>query len=248
MRTKPSAATQAGFPRLNDGLFAVLLLAATAVAYHGAWHAGFVWDDDGHVTRPEMRSLHGLWRIWFEVGATQQYYPVLHSAFWMEHRLWGDATLGYHLSNVFLHATAACLFAAILRRLGVERIAPNALATGQSRASALGAMRSTFDAPLLAAFLFALHPVCVESVAWISEQKNTLSAVFYLLSALVYLRWRDSRIEDFRRVGMGGPPVRAVAGSKAETDGRPARPCPQSRGFYFLALGLFILALLSKSV
>src|SRR5665213_3427247 len=140
MRTKPSAATQAGFPRLNDGLFAVLLLAATAVAYHGAWHAGFVWDDDGHVTRPEMRSLHGLWRIWFEPGATQQYYPVLHSAFWIEHRLWGDAPVGYHVLNVLLHAASACLFALALRKLGLGRA-------------------GHVHVPWLAAGIFALHPV-----------------------------------------------------------------------------------------
>lgn len=157
----------------------MLLLAAVGVAYLPAMRGGMVWDDDAHVTRPELRSVHGLERIWFEVGATQQYYPVLHSAFWVEHRLWGDATLGYHLLNVLLHATAAWLFVVILRRLGVP-----------------GAW--------LAGFIFALHPVCVESVAWISEQKNTLSAVFYLLSALTYLRWRER-------------PER--------TDGRDARPC-----------------------
>jgi tetratricopeptide (TPR) repeat protein len=169
MRTKPSAATQAVFFRLNDGLFAALLLAATTLAYHGAWHAGFVWDDDGHVTRPEMRSLHGLWRTWFEPGATQQYYPILHSAFWMEHRLWGDAAAGYHLANILLHVAAAFLLYRVLRALQVP------------------------GAPLAAA-AFALHPVSVESVAWISEQKNTLSAVFYLASALAYLQFdRDRR-------------------------------------------------------
>ena len=51
---------------------------------------GFVWDDDAHVTRPDLRSLHGLWRIWFEPGATQQYYPFLHTAFWAEYRIWGN--------------------------------------------------------------------------------------------------------------------------------------------------------------
>jgi len=167
------------------------VLAASLAAYWPMLQGGQIWDDDAHVTVPMLRSLHGLWRIWFELGATQQYYPVLHSAFWLEHRLWGDATLGYHLTNVFLHATAACLLAVILRRLWKRE-----------------------DAAWLAAFLFALHPVCVESVAWISEQKNTLSAVFYLLSALTYLRFDRER----------------------------------GRGTYVLALGLFILAVLSKSV
>jgi tetratricopeptide (TPR) repeat protein len=155
---------------------AVLIFAATLLAYLPAMRGGMVWDDDAHITRPDLRSVHGLERIWFQVGATQQYYPVLHSAFWVEHRLWGDVTLGYHLLNVLLHATAACLFIGLLRRLF------------KTPAHAV-----FFDAPLFAGLIFALHPVGVESVAWISEQKNTLSAVFYLLAALTYLRWREGR-------------------------------------------------------
>ena len=154
-----------------------------------ALQAGFIWDDDGHVTRTDLRDLSGLYRIWFEFGATQQYYPVLHSAFWLEHLVWGDSPLGYHLLNVLLHASAACLFGVLLRRLAVPGAA-------------------------LAALLFALHPVCVESVAWISEQKNTLSLVFYLCAALAYLRFTERR-----------------------------------RGtVYLLATGLFVLALLTKTV
>jgi protein O-mannosyl-transferase len=72
------------------------------------------------VTAPALRSLSGLGRIWFELGATEQYYPVLHSAFWVEHKLWGDATTGYHLANVLLHATSECLLAAILQRLAIR--------------------------------------------------------------------------------------------------------------------------------
>ncbi|HEY5078305.1 MAG TPA: tetratricopeptide repeat protein [Opitutaceae bacterium] len=138
------------------------------VAYFPALHGGLLWDDDAHVTKPALRSLHGLWRIWTEAGATQQYYPLLHSAFWVEHRIWGDSVLGYHLTNVILHAAAAWLIAVLLRRLA-------------------------FSAPVLAGLIFALHPVCVESVAWIAEQKNTLSAVFYLAAALLYLGFDEAR-------------------------------------------------------
>ena len=153
------------------------LAAAVLIAYWPALAGGLLWDDQGHVTRPELQSLAGLGRIWGEFGATQQYYPVLHSAFWIEHRLWGDTTLGYHLLNVLLHATAACQFLVLLRRLAVPGAA-------------------------LAAVLFALHPVCVESVAWISEQKNTLSLVFYLAAALVYLRFdTDRRPRDYLLAG-----------------------------------------------
>ena len=104
---------------LNDWLFAAVLLAAVFLAYQPAWQGGLIWDDDAHVTRPELYSWHGLYRIWFDVGATQQYYPLLHSVFWVEHKLWGDATLGYHLVNIFLHATAALMVALILRRLAI---------------------------------------------------------------------------------------------------------------------------------
>lgn len=146
----------------------LILFAATLVAYSPAWHGGVLWDDNAHLTRPDLQSTAGLWRIWFDVGATQQYYPVTHSAFWIMHRLWGDATLGYHLVNIALHASSAWILALILRRLAI----PGAL---------------------LAAVLFALHPVQVESVAWMTELKNTLSGVCYLGAAFFYLRFDERR-------------------------------------------------------
>jgi tetratricopeptide (TPR) repeat protein len=149
-------------------LIAVLIVCCTFLAYLPALDGGLLWDDAAHVTKPELRSLDGLWRIWSDLGATQQYYPLLHSAFWMEYKLWGDATLGYHLANLLLHAAAAILVMLIMRRLGLP-----------------GAW--------LGALIFALHPVCVESVAWIAEQKNTLSTVFYLSAALLYLHFDQTR-------------------------------------------------------
>ena len=113
--SRPGARSFAAWEWLG---LAVLVLAVFG-AYQPAWQGGFIWDDNAHVTKPELRSWHGLYRIWFELGATQQYYPLLHSAFWVEHRLWGDATLGYHLVNILLHAAAAVLVALVLRRLAV---------------------------------------------------------------------------------------------------------------------------------
>jgi len=144
------------------------LVAVTYLAYSPAWHGGLLWDDNGHITKTALRSTEGLWRIWFDIGATQQYYPVVHSAFWVFHRLWGDHTLGYHLVNIGLHACSAWLLAQILHRLAV----PGAV---------------------LAAFVFALHPVHVESVAWITELKNMLSGAAYLAAALAYLRFDSAR-------------------------------------------------------
>jgi tetratricopeptide (TPR) repeat protein len=172
----------------NAGRFA-LIFSATLLAYLPALRGGILWDDNMHLTRTDMRSLHGLWRIWFDLGATQQYYPLLHSAFWLEHRLWGDAVLGYHLVNVALHAASACLVVMLVRRLSLS-----------------GAW--------LAGFVFALHPVCVEAVAWISEQKSALSGIFCLAAAVAYLHFDQTR----------------------------------RRSRYFLALVLFVLALMCKTV
>jgi hypothetical protein len=174
---------------LPPWLVLALVALVTFVAYWPALNGGLLWDDDGHVTKVELRSLDGLRRIWFEPGATQQFYPLLHSFFWLQYQLWGDQVLGYHLVNLALHLTAVWLVYVILRRLQIP-----------------GAM--------FAAAIFALHPVHVETVAWITEQKNTLSAVFYLGAMLVYLHFGDNR--------------------------RLSR--------YFLALGLFVLGLLSKTV
>ncbi len=182
-------------PKRRADYSLALIPAAVFLAYLPALFGGPLWDDFGHITVPELRSLRGLWRIWSEIGATQQYYPLLHSAFWLEHRLWGDAFVGYHLTNVAFHSASAILLVLILRSLAV----PGAL---------------------LAGLMFALHPVCVESVAWISEQKNTLSGMFYLAAAYVYLR-----------------PPRS-----------PQTPRSLRSPDHWLSFALFICALLSKTV
>jgi tetratricopeptide (TPR) repeat protein len=144
------------------------IFAMTFAVYSPTWHSGFIWNDGDYVTDPELRDLSGLVQIWTEPGATEQYYPVLHTAFWIEYHLIGDKAGGYHLINILLHAAAACLFGMVLFRLDVK-------------------------GGWIAAALFAVHPVCVESVAWISEQKNTLSLCFYLAAALVWLRYEANR-------------------------------------------------------
>ena len=161
-------------------LFSAGLVAAVFLVYRPVWDGGFLWDDKAHVTRPDLRSLQGLWRIWFDLGATQQHYPLVHSAFWVQYRLWGDNPSGYHLVNLVLHSGAAAMVALTLRRLSV----PGAV---------------------LAAAIFALHPVHVESVAWISELKNTLSAVLYLGAALAWLRFEEKRETRTYLVSLGIP-------------------------------------------
>ena len=164
--------------RLPAWLSAILLVVITVLAYQPAWHGKPVWDDEPHIARSELHSLSGLARTWIEPGATQQYYPLVYSVFWVEHRLWGDSTLGYHLVNILLHAVSALLLVKILLQLGVP-----------------GAW--------LAAAIFALHPVQVESVAWIAELKNTLSGVFYLSSALAYLGFDRTRNRRFYAAALG---------------------------------------------
>jgi tetratricopeptide (TPR) repeat protein len=164
----PAETTRSAKPGSADAWRGLILLGLTLGVYWPALLGEYLWDDDAHVTKTALRGLDGLSRIWLELGATQQYYPLLHSAFWIEARLWGDQVLGYHLVNVVLHVIAACLVVTLCQRLAIK-----------------GAW--------LAGAIFALHPVHVESVAWISEQKNTLSLVFYLLAALAYLRFDDRR-------------------------------------------------------
>jgi tetratricopeptide (TPR) repeat protein len=175
-----SGKTSAG-ARLGQGAMVLLVFGVALACYWPALGGGRLWDDKGHITRPDLQPWSGLVRIWTDVHATQQYYPVLHSAFWFEHRLWGDATVGYHLLNVFLHAASCCLVALILRRLWSPKAGtPTVVAVPPGT-------------EWLAALIFAVHPVCVESVAWIAEQKNTLSLVFYLLAVLAYLRFDERR-------------------------------------------------------
>jgi len=181
--------------RARAAWLGALVIGATALAYLPALKAEFIWNDSDYVTAPQLRSFEGLARIWFELGATEQYYPLLHSAFWVEHRLWGDAALGYHLVNILLHATSACLLALILRRLLDHGIGPStprsAFASGPTAA---GHERGRYTGvEWLAAAFFALHPVHVASVAWITEQKNTFSLVLYLAAFLVYLRFDETR-------------------------------------------------------
>jgi tetratricopeptide (TPR) repeat protein len=144
-------------------LVPLLLLAATLASYLPCLNGDFIWDDGAWTTKSEyyLRDLRGLWEIWTNPTAMQQYFPVTATSFWLDWHFWREWTLPYHLENVLLHVTAAILFWRLLSRLAV----PGAV---------------------LAAFIFALHPAMVESVAWITERKNVLSLVFMLLSMLSY--------------------------------------------------------------
>jgi tetratricopeptide (TPR) repeat protein len=184
------------------------IVVVTSIAYLPSWHGGFILDDDGLLTKNTLvHAPDGLHSIWFTTQ-TQDYWPLTYTTFWLEWRLWGDDPTGYHLVNLALHVAAALLIWTILYRLSV----PGAF---------------------LAAVLFALHPVNVESVAWISQRKNTLALLFFLLSILWYLNYD-----------------RTLTRRSAETTNASAQSNlpdpPRKAGWYWLSLCAFALALLSK--
>src|SRR5947199_1065100 len=158
-------------PKTVGGVLPALALALLVVAaYLPALHAGFIWDDDAYVTaNATLRTLDGLRRIWLEPGAVPQYYPLTFTSFWIEHHLWGLQPLGYHLTNVLLHTLNALLLWLVLVRLRVP-----------------GAW--------VAAALFALQPMQVESVAWVCERKNVLSGMFALSAILVWPRFLPAAV------------------------------------------------------
>jgi tetratricopeptide (TPR) repeat protein len=154
----------------HDWLLGSILVLAVFLAYLPMWRAGYVWDDLGYIiSSPNIAGLRGLKEIWTTSAADIS--PLTFTTFWVEHALWGLAPLPYHLVNVALHGACAIVLWRVL--LGLRMTGPGAW---------------------LGAALWALHPVEVESVAWITEMKNTESGLFFLLSILFFLRWlRGSR-------------------------------------------------------
>ena len=149
-------------------LLALALGAVTAFVYQPVWHGGFIWDDDRYVTNnPLLTAPDGLRRIWLSLDAPSQYFPLSYTFLRLERSLWGLNPAGYHWFNILLHVGNSFLVWRVLNRLNVP-------------------------GSWLAATIFALHPVQVESVAWISELKNLLMGFFFLLTLLTWIRFVDS--------------------------------------------------------
>jgi len=145
----------------RPGAQAAAIVAAIALVYLPALHAGFVWDDEQLVTgNLLLRNFAGLMEVW-SGGRTADYFPITNTMFWIEHHLFGDNAAGYHAVNILLQAADAVLVWLVLRRLKVP-----------------GAW--------LAGLIFGIHPVHAESVAWISELKNLLSMFFVLASIFLF--------------------------------------------------------------
>jgi len=175
------------------------LLGLAVIAYLPLWRAGFIWDDDTMLTANRLiRAGDGLQQFWATRNA-QDYWPVTSTSLWIEWRLWGLQPLGYHLTNLALHLAEVLLLWSVLRRLRVPGAG-------------------------LAALLFAVHPLNVESVTWIAQRKNLLALLFELLS----IRW-------FLQSG--------ILAEEAPSPG----PRPRLRaGWYWLSVLAFALAMLSK--
>jgi len=189
----------------RDALVAVALLAALVVVYSPALHGQFLWDDDTYISaNATLQAPGGLWAIWLDPHATCQYYPLSFTFFWAIYHINGLDPFWFHLVTLLLHGTAAILFWQLLARLRVR-----------------GA--------LLAAVIFALHPVNVMSVAWMTELKNTLSLTLALGAACAYVRFAGLGVDELENES-------AVAASRQT-----------AWGFYALSLGLFQLAMLAKT-
>src|SRR6266542_297773 len=150
-------------------VFGALLAAVTIFAYRPAWNGGFLWDDDDYITNNDLLTASdGLRRIWFSLDSPSQYFPLVYTTFRLERAIWGLHPSGYHWINLLLHVANALLVWRLLARLNVP-----------------GAW--------LAGAIFALHPVQVESVAWITERKNVLMGFFFLLTLLAWIVFIDER-------------------------------------------------------
>jgi tetratricopeptide (TPR) repeat protein len=197
--------TPFGAPRLKrlfPVLQATLVIALVIFIYWPAVNGGFVLDDEGLLSEYTIfRTPDGLYRIWFTTDAPD-YWPLTYTGFWIEWHLFEKHTTGYHVVNIALHIAAVLLLWAVLRKLRI----PGAY---------------------LGALLFAVHPVNVQSVAWIIQLKNTLAMVWYFASIWLYLTSEDRY-------------------SVARTESSPDPRLLTSDRWYCLSLLAFILAALSK--
>ncbi|SPF31237.1 membrane hypothetical protein [Syntrophobacter sp. SbD1] len=183
----------------------LLLLALTVLSYTSALKGGYIWDDDDYVTTNKtLETAGGLARIWTEPHASPQYYPLVFTTFWIERQVWGLNPFGYHLVNVLFHACTACLLYYLLLLLQIP-----------------GAW--------LAAMVFAVHPVNVETVAWISERKNVLAGFFYMLSSIALLRFYGvGRLERGHEEREGGTKnTKNMTGGQGEAAHSTAAPLRQ---------------------
>ena len=190
------------------------LILLVILAYWPLVHAGFIWDDTAWLVKNHaVHHWSGLPAIWWLISSSTQYYPLVYTAFLLQYKLWGLNTLDYHLVNIALQAVNAILLWRILKQLGLK-------------------------SAWMVAAIFAIHPVQVETVGWVVEQKNLLSALFYFAAVSAWLR--------FTKLGRA-PGDNPVAGLRPTAHHRIAMRCSVRTAWYLLATLFYILALLAKT-
>jgi tetratricopeptide (TPR) repeat protein len=148
-------------------IHAAIIVLAGLWIYSPAFHGDWIWDDTMYLSEnPLLNDPARLWKAWFEPGSFIEYYPIEQTVQWLQWQLWGDDTLGYHLSNVALHLVSAMLVWRLLSKMGLQLA-------------------------WLGGLIFAIHPMMVESVAWISELKNTLSLPPFLLAMCAWIDYEN---------------------------------------------------------
>ena len=213
------------FPPRRRSLYALagaaLIAAAVFFVYYPSLHGEFILDDGLLLTNnPLIKDPAGLYSFWFSTEP-QDYWPMTNTTFWLEWRLWGEHPTGYHVTNLLLHLAACLLIWMILRKLSIP-------------------------GGFLAALLFAIHPVNVESVAWVAQRKNTLAIVFLLLSILWYLK-ADMRGEERKgKEGDDRSPMTKDQLPVSQPEPGPGTTRLASSRFYWLSLAAFVLAMFSK--
>ena len=169
-----------GFSRL-DALGVVAIALLIGVGYYPALQGAFVWDDVIFSEEPVIHAASGLWSIWFspaDIRNEGHYWPIVYTTFYLEHKLWGLAPVGYHAVNLLLHFVNALLVWRLMGRL-------------------------TVPGAWLIAAVFAAHPLHVESVAWIIERKDLLSAMFYLTAMMTWMRFVDEGTKRHYLLALG---------------------------------------------
>ncbi len=152
-----------------------LIIACILWIYWPALHGGWLWDDDYLLQKNDLvHEPGGIFDIWFNPTTLIDYFPMTVTVEWLEWQLWGSQTntLCFHLTNVILHMFSALLVWRLFSKLGI-------------RLAWLGGL------------LFAVHPLMVESVAWMAEIKNSLSMPPFLLAAAAWVDFEKKKKEDY---------------------------------------------------
>lgn len=216
---------QAMIKRLTRFIPLAIVPVLTLVVHAAALRNDFVaWDDDLYIVdNPAIRSLDLSFVQWaFTTIYTGYWHPLTWLSHALDYAVWGMDPRGHHLTSILLHAVNAFL-AAVAAMMLLEARRDRAVRTGT--ATSLTDARIAL-AGAVTGLLFGLHPLHVESAAWVAERKDLLCGLFFLLSLMAYTRY--------------------VRNAADRPEGRGSVPGPVTDRWYVISLAMFLLALLSK--